>query len=181
MDLNAHLGHGVVLLGELGEGPGLLDGMGQGLFAVDIEAGAKRFGGRGSVAVVGGANDDGVEPSGVDHLPVVGEALGLGEGLGCAGKALVVDIADPSDDLAADRVKVSPTSPTDTDDPYAELLAFFLGGAGGDGFWFACLASTHPLAGNGAAQEETSSEHSSTSQEVSAGFSVPGVLGRTLV
>ena len=79
--LVAELGHDLVLLGRLHQGPDLADGMGQRLLAIDVLAPLDRRHRRHRVGVVRRADDHRVDLVAhlLEHLAIVLVHLGLGE------------------------------------------------------------------------------------------------------
>src|SRR6185503_17793795 len=100
--LVAHLGGELLLGGELSEDAGLVDGLHQGLLAVDVLAELHRGACDDAVAVVGGGDGDGVDLVAhlVEHFAKIFEGFGVGVLLGRELEVVGIDVAQ-GDDLAA--------------------------------------------------------------------------------
>ena len=100
VDLRAHLGRHLHLLGRFPHHAGLVDRVGQRLLAIDVLAPLHgRDAGQG-VGVLGGADGHRVDVLLVEHLAPVGVGLGLGMPLGGLGQVVVIHVAQGDDVLA---------------------------------------------------------------------------------
>ena len=104
--LRPHLGRQPLLGRELGNEPRLLDGVGEGLLAVDMEAAAEGADSGRGVVVVGGGDDDGVELLVGKHRPVVGESGGGREPARSGSEGGRIDVAEGNDVLPRHRIEV---------------------------------------------------------------------------
>lgn len=99
MALLAHLGNNAGFFGFLLHPVHLVDGVGEGFFAVDVEAVLHSGDGGSGVGVIRGADDDGVEVFGLffehgSEVTVAGGVWVFAVGAGCAG---VVDVSESDD------------------------------------------------------------------------------------
>ena len=99
MALLAHLGNNAGFFGFLLHPVHLVDGVGEGFFAVDVESVLHSGDGSNGVRVIRGTDDDGVEVFGlfVEHgskVTVAGGFWVFAVGAGCAG---VVDVSESDD------------------------------------------------------------------------------------
>jgi hypothetical protein len=125
VNLDPHLGDSLVFFCKKSELPGLLDGVCQGFFAIDIKSCPKGSCCGWGMIMVGSAYDYCIEIPGIDHLPKIGEALCLGKCFSRSGKPLVVNIANPRDDFSFYSMKIAPASTPNSDDTDSEFLALF--------------------------------------------------------
>ena len=123
--LVAHLGGYLVLGGEFGEQPGLVDGMGQGLFDVNVLAGGDCFGGDDGVRVVGRGYHHGIGrfEQLLVHLAVVVILLGRGITLENVVGIFPVHVAQSDDILALEAFQHRGAASADADAQDIEFVA----------------------------------------------------------
>ena len=127
MNLRAHLSGHVFLFGGLGDESSLPNGVRQGLFAVDVKAGADGPDAGRDMVMIGRADDDGIELTSFffEQFAVVGVATGFWETLGKAVEVSFVDVAQGDDVFAGDAVDIFRSPIGRANDGNVE---FFIGG-----------------------------------------------------
>ena len=142
--------HGVALLAHLGDNAGffsfllhpvhLVDRVGKGFFAVNMESVLHSGDGGNSVGMIRGADDDGVEVFGllVEHgskVAVAGGVRVFAIGIGCAG---VVDVSESDDVFGGESREVGESAAAWADESKVKFVfggkdaAFLTTGAGGE-------------------------------------------------
>ena len=121
VNLRSHLGgdfaFGVFLLHPAG----LLHGMGERFFAVDVLSGPHRGDGGWGVMVIGGTNDDGVDFGVGDDFPPISGGFGIFESFLNGSEGIAIDVAESVDVLSPDSVEVGSATTAGSDDAHAEF------------------------------------------------------------
>ena len=108
MNLSTQLRRDALLGGGFGNDAGLLDGVGEWLFAVAVQAGADCPNAGRRVMVVRGSHNDGIELARqrLNHFPIVGVKFCLREVLGLPIQVILIDIAQGDDVFAGDALHI---------------------------------------------------------------------------
>ena len=125
--LGAHLRRQLLLPGEAGHPPRLVDAPGERLLAVDVLAQLHGRQADRCVHMVGNADDDRVDlpVQRIEHLAVIAESLGLGIALERVGRALLVHVAKRDDVLAGHLAEVLGPLPSAADDGEVQPVVRF--------------------------------------------------------
>ena len=118
--LRPHLGRQPLLGRELRDEPCFLDGVGEGLLAIDMEAAPQGADGGRSMVMVGGGDDDGVELRVGEHRPVVGKPGRRWESARRGPEGARVDIAESDDVFPRYGIEVRAAAAADADHPDVE-------------------------------------------------------------